>query len=136
MDISQCLYVLFISYGVHKHPPPPPTKPPERILQGIQQLIQQIRDPSLTTGKYVLNNLELLTNYLYLAQFLRTPQLETFCRQYNASTLAEIHSSFCNKDRIAAIIQKQRLLSYPNGQDINGLLFLQGIDQHMRVSIR
>lgn len=70
----------------------------------------------------------------YIAQFLRNPQLEEFCRQYNASTLAEIHSSFCNKDRIAAIIQKQRLISYPNGQDINGLIFLQNTDRHLKVS--
>lgn len=69
-----------------------------------------------------------------LAQFLRSPQLEAFCQQYGASTLAEIHSSFCNKDRIATIIQKQRLLSYPNGQDINGLLFLQNRDSLINVS--
>ncbi|KAG2001441.1 hypothetical protein GB937_010175 [Aspergillus fischeri] len=42
----------------------------------------------------------------YCAQFLQSPQLEAFCEQYNASTLAEIHSSFCNKDRITIIIQK------------------------------
>jgi hypothetical protein len=115
VDISQCPYILFISHGVHKHPPPPPTKPPERILQAVKQMIQQIQDSSLTT-----------------AQFLRSPQLEAFCQQYNASTFAEIHSSFCNKDRITAIIQKQQLLSYPNGQDINGLIFLQRMDQHIK----
>jgi hypothetical protein len=70
-----------------------------------------------------------------VAQFLRNPQLEAVCQQYNASTLTEIHSSFCNKDRIAAIIQKQRLLSYPNGQDINGLIFLENTDQHIKVRI-
>ncbi|BCR91198.1 uncharacterized protein ACHE_70041S [Aspergillus chevalieri] len=111
VDINECPYILFTSHGIHQHPPPPPSKAPERILQGVKRIIQQIQDPSLTT-----------------AQFLRSPQLEAFCQQYGASTLAEIHSSFCNKDRIATIIQKQRLLSYPNGQDINGLLFLQNRD--------
>ncbi|ODM21423.1 hypothetical protein SI65_02267 [Aspergillus cristatus] len=115
VDIGQCPYILFTSHGVHKHPPPPPTKAPERILQGVKRIIQQIRDPSLTT-----------------AQFLRNPQLEAFCQQHNASTLTEIHSSFCNKDRIAAIIQKQRLLSYPSGQDVNGLIFLENTDQHIK----
>ncbi|BCR90626.1 uncharacterized protein ACHE_60512A [Aspergillus chevalieri] len=114
-NIEQCPYIIFTSHGVHKHPPPPPSKAPERILGGVKRIIEQIRDPNLTT-----------------AQFLRNPQLEEFCRQYNASTLAEIHSSFCNKDRIAAIIQKQRLISYPNGQDINGLIFLQNTDQHLK----
>jgi hypothetical protein len=73
-----------------------------------------------------------LTGY-QIAQFLRNPQLEAFCQQYNASTLAEIHSSFRNKDRIATIIQKQRLLSYPNGQDIDGLIFLQNTNQNITV---
>ena len=53
VDISKCPYILFTSRGVHKHPPPPPTKPPERILQGIKQIIQQMQDPTLTTGKYL-----------------------------------------------------------------------------------
>ena len=26
VDIGQCPYILFTSHGVHKHPPPPPTK--------------------------------------------------------------------------------------------------------------
>lgn len=69
------------------------------------------------------------------AQFLRSPQLEAFCAQYNAYTLTDIHPSFCNKDRIAAIIQKQRLNLYPRGQDINGLIFLQNIDPNIKVSI-
>ncbi|OJJ78603.1 uncharacterized protein ASPGLDRAFT_1510767, partial [Aspergillus glaucus CBS 516.65] len=81
VDINECPYILFTSHGIHQHPPPPPSKAPERILQGVKRIIQQIQDPSLTT-----------------AQFLRNPQLEAFCQQYNASTLAEIHSSFCNKD--------------------------------------
>src|SRR5699024_5520704 len=106
----------------------------ERILNGVKNIIQQIRDPSLTTGKYLVTAQEVLTNRFIAAQFLRNPQLETFCQQYSASTLAEIHSSFCNKDRISTIIQKERLLSYPNGQDINGLIFLQNVDQNVRVS--
>jgi hypothetical protein len=69
----------------------------------------------------------------YKAQFLRNPQLEEFCRQYGASTLAEIHKSFSNKDRISAIIQKQRLLSYPQGQYVNGLIFLKQIDNSIKV---
>jgi hypothetical protein len=65
---------------------------------------------------------------------MRSPQLEAFCRQYNASTLAEIHASFCNKDKIAAIIEKQRFLSYPNGQSVNGLICMRDMDQHLKVS--
>jgi hypothetical protein len=50
IDLDQCPYILFISHGVHKHPPPPPTKAPERIIQNITRIIQEIQDPSLTTG--------------------------------------------------------------------------------------
>jgi hypothetical protein len=46
-----------------------------------------------------------------------------FCNKHNTSTLQEIHASFNNVDRIGALIQKQRLLSYPAGQGYNGLLF-------------
>ncbi|OJJ94572.1 hypothetical protein ASPACDRAFT_37780, partial [Aspergillus aculeatus ATCC 16872] len=60
------------------------------------------------------------------------PQLEDFCRQYNASTLTELHPSFCNKDKISLIIQKQRLLTNPNGQDVDGLIFLLNIDPFIR----
>lgn len=75
---------------------------------------------------------ELVANQL--AQFLQNLQLETFCWEHSASTLAELHPSFANKDKIAAIIQKQRFLSYPSGQDINGLIFLKNIDQGLNVS--
>ena len=70
----------------------------------------------------------------FKAQFLRNPQLEDFCQEYGASTLAEIHKSFSNKDKISTIIQKQRLLSNPQGQYINGLIFLQEIDNSIKVS--
>lgn len=51
VDINECPYILFTSRGIHQHPPPPPSKAPERILQGVKRIIQQIQDPSLTTGK-------------------------------------------------------------------------------------
>jgi hypothetical protein len=46
----------------------------------------------------------------------------------------ELHLNLTNKDNISAVIQKQRLLSYKNGQDINGLIFLKNIDQGLNVS--
>ncbi|CBF82218.1 predicted protein [Aspergillus nidulans FGSC A4] len=75
-----CPYMLFTSHGIYKHPPPLPSKAPERILAGVKRIIEQIRDPNLTT----------------------------------------------------AIIQKQHLISYPNGQDINSLIFLQNTDQNLK----
>lgn len=50
VDTNLCPYLVFISHGVHQHPPPPPTKAPEQILQGVKRIIAEMRDPSLTTG--------------------------------------------------------------------------------------
>lgn len=55
VDIDRCPYILFTSHGVHQHAPPSPYKLPEKIFQGVKQIIRNIRDPSLTTGKYFLN---------------------------------------------------------------------------------
>jgi hypothetical protein len=44
-------FVLFVSFGVHTHPPPPPTKTPRQIQQDIIALIQQQDTATLTTGK-------------------------------------------------------------------------------------
>ncbi|KAG2000771.1 hypothetical protein GB937_010853, partial [Aspergillus fischeri] len=107
VNIQAAPYILFTSHGIHQHPPPPPHKPPELILRGIQDIIRRMRNPSLT-----------------LAQFLRSPELEAFCQEYGVLTPAEVHSAFTNTDRISAIIQKQRLLSYPAGQNFNGVIYL------------
>ncbi|EAW17145.1 uncharacterized protein NFIA_005070 [Aspergillus fischeri NRRL 181] len=107
VNIQAAPYILFTSHGIHQHPPPPPHKPPELILRGIQDIIRRMRNPSLT-----------------LAQFLRSPELEAFCQEYGVLTPAEVHSAFTNTDRISAIIQKQRLLSYLAGQNFNGVIYL------------
>ena len=62
VDIEQCPYILFTSQGVHIHPPPPPSKAPERILQGVKQIIKEIQDPTLTTGKYIVTTQQVFPN--------------------------------------------------------------------------
>lgn len=119
VNIQETPYILFTSHGIHQHPPPPPHKPPEQILKGIESIIRNMRNPSLT-----------------LAKFLRSPELEAFCQQYNASTPAEIHASLSNIDRISAIIQKQRLLTYPEGQDFNGVVYISNINPTLKQYIQ
>ncbi|EAW25652.1 uncharacterized protein NFIA_044710 [Aspergillus fischeri NRRL 181] len=119
VDVQNCPFIVFTSHGIHQHPPPPPHKPPELILRGVERIIKQMRNPSLT-----------------LAQFLRSPELEALCQQYNASTPAEIHASFSNTDRISAIIQKQRLLSYPAGQSFNGVIYLYNTNPFIKEYIQ
>jgi hypothetical protein len=62
INTDLCPYMLFTSHGIHKHPPPPPSKAPERILAGVKRIIEQIRDPNLTTGKYSPTTWEVVGN--------------------------------------------------------------------------
>lgn len=58
-----------------------------------------------------------------LVPFLKSQALQTFCEQHNKKHVAEIHTSFANMDRFRAMIHKQRLLFFPEGRDIHGVLF-------------
>jgi hypothetical protein len=51
VDIQATPYILFTSHGIHQHPPPLPHKSPEQILKGIESIIRDMRNPSLTLGK-------------------------------------------------------------------------------------
>jgi hypothetical protein len=64
----------------------------------------------------------------------KSPELEAFCQQYNASPPAEIHALFLNIDCITAIIQKQCLLSYPAGQYFNRVIYLYNTSHFIQVS--
>lgn len=114
-------YILFTSHGVHTHPPPPPNKQPAEMLNDILDIIKRIKDPQLNICKVFLTCLDFYTNQL--ARFLQSPELQNFCQQYNKASLAQIHNSFANYDRIAALIKRERLLSYPEGRHFNGVLF-------------
>ena len=58
-----------------------------------------------------------------LVPFLKSQALKEFCEQHNKKHIAEIHTSFINMDRFQAIIYKQRLLYFLEGQDIHRVLF-------------
>jgi hypothetical protein len=49
--LEACPYMLFTSHGIHSHPPPPPNNAPQAIMNGVMQLVKEMRDPSLTLGK-------------------------------------------------------------------------------------
>jgi hypothetical protein len=65
---------------------------------------------------------------------LKSPGLLELCGKYGASTLQEIHASFGNIDRISAILQKERLFSYPKGKAYNGLLYELQRNPSLKVS--
>ncbi|KAA8651948.1 uncharacterized protein ATNIH1004_000848 [Aspergillus tanneri] len=75
-------------------------------MSDIRKLIQDLKDPELK-----------------LTTFLRSPQLQDLCQNYNCNSLTEIHPSFANMDRFSLLIYKERLALYPQGQYLNGLQF-------------
>jgi hypothetical protein len=74
-----------------------------------------------------------IINY-YIGAFLKSPALQSFCAEYSCHTIQQIHDSFSNLDPIRAIIRKQRLLHYPAGQDVNGVIFELGKNTELEVS--
>ncbi|KAJ5316796.1 hypothetical protein N7508_001304 [Penicillium antarcticum] len=112
VNLTTTPFYAFLSIGIHSHPPPPPAKPPQAILLDLIKVIRSMEIRNLTP-----------------VAFLMSPELKAFCAQFNALSLNEIHGSLGNMGRIAAIIQKERLLAYPQGQGKNGLLFQWQINQ-------
>jgi len=53
-----------------------------------------------------------------LDTLLQSPHLIEFCHRFKGSTLQDVHKSLANQDKIQALIEKQKALSYPFGQDI------------------
>jgi hypothetical protein len=47
--------------------------------------------------------------------------VQEFYQRFEGKSFADIHPSLSNEDKISALIQRQRLLLYPHGQDINGV---------------
>lgn len=51
-DLKQCPYLVFISYGTHTHPPPPPEKLPKDIVNDLWKLILDSRLESFQIRKH------------------------------------------------------------------------------------
>lgn len=137
-DLEQCPYIVFTSHGVHRHPPPLPTKTPRPIPKGSYDVGVQKKDRGLTTSKELMFSFSIGSIALTAPpqeQFLESPQLAEFCGQHNASSLAEIHPSFRNTKVIGNLIRKERLKSRQTEDDINGLVRLKETDGDFNVSV-
>ncbi|BCR90382.1 uncharacterized protein ACHE_60268A [Aspergillus chevalieri] len=119
IDQKTCPYYIFLSQGVHQHPPPPLTKTPARIIQCLEKIIFNTLTPDMTTST-----------------FLKSPALQQFCHDNNAFTLADVHQSLNNTDRVTAIIQRQKLLHFPEGQHYNGVAFEMQINPQIKEYIQ
>ncbi|KAM5443968.1 hypothetical protein MaudCBS49596_008059 [Microsporum audouinii] len=105
-NLKKTPYVLFASFGVHVHPPPPPTKTPSDITQELLDVIQTLDSHSVTTNR-----------------FLRSAALQKYLKDKKVNNLTDIHPSLNNISRFQAALKKQRLLTNPVGEAYEAVLF-------------
>lgn len=105
-------YMLLVGRGDHTHFPPPPTKLPYELQADLMACIADH------------NVLELTTRTLMLS-----PLLQVFLKKHGQEAIWGIHGSLAIGDRITALIRKQKLLSYPGGSDLAGVLREYQLDQ-------
>jgi hypothetical protein len=43
-------FFLFLSTGIHTHPPPPPSCTPKKVMQDLTELVREMQYPGLTPG--------------------------------------------------------------------------------------
>ncbi|CAG8841643.1 5216_t:CDS:2, partial [Racocetra persica] len=47
-NLTECPFIVIISVGIHNHPPLPPIKTPQNIINNLQKIIENEHDLSLT----------------------------------------------------------------------------------------
>ncbi|RIB03397.1 hypothetical protein C2G38_2225146 [Gigaspora rosea] len=47
-NLTECPFIVMISTGVHNHPPPPPVKTPQNIMENLQKIVNNEYDLDLT----------------------------------------------------------------------------------------
>jgi len=55
------------------------------------------------------------TTYYSIGRFILSPQYYTLYKKYRAQTLHTVHNSLNIKDQITTLIQKERMLQFPEG---------------------
>jgi len=105
--ITRNSYIYYLLY---------PTKLPIDLANNVVKAIRQVKVLSLTTRMpriYTVYTNK--TTYYGIGQFILSPQYYTLYKKYGAQTLRAVHSSLNIKDRITALIQKKRILQFPEG---------------------
>ncbi|KAE8395153.1 hypothetical protein BDV23DRAFT_169155 [Aspergillus alliaceus] len=98
-------FLLLITRLSHTHFPPPPLKLPLHIADEVIQAIQQQDTLDLTARRFMLS-----------------PIFTNLYDRFGPSTLRTLHKCLNIEDRITALIRKQKLLSFPEGTHIAGIL--------------
>jgi len=68
IDLDECPYIIWASFGIHTHPPPSVNKTPEEIRKGLIEVVRRINDPCLTRSKLLGIYYENIANVLSINQ--------------------------------------------------------------------
>lgn len=60
---------------------------------------------------------------IIIAQFLNSPALDAFLKNQGYRSVEDLHLAFANKDRISAIIKRERLIKFPYGGGLQGVVY-------------
>ncbi|CAB4422151.1 unnamed protein product [Rhizophagus irregularis] len=102
-DIVKCPFVALVCVGTHNHPPPAPERIPSGIKNNLESLITQaIQQDDNVTSRSILSG-NLLSAY------------------FNKETLAEVHVSLNNIDKLRYLVGKAYKTLHPFGQGVIGI---------------
>ncbi|KAF1964242.1 hypothetical protein BU23DRAFT_493347, partial [Bimuria novae-zelandiae CBS 107.79] len=101
-------YAVLIMFGTHNHIPPPPHVTRMQQLQDIKNVLHPILTPQLTR-----------------AQFLNSTQLAAFLHLKGYQSIEDFSITFANKNRLDRIITKEKLIMFPYGTGVGGVMYQQ-----------
>ncbi|GET63974.1 hypothetical protein GLOIN_2v1545568 [Rhizophagus irregularis DAOM 181602=DAOM 197198] len=102
-DIVKCPFVALVCVGTHNHPPPAPERIPSGIKNNLESLITQaIQQDDNVTSRSILSG-NLLSAY------------------FNKETLAEVHVSLNNIDKLRYLVGKAYKTLHPFRQGVIGI---------------
>jgi hypothetical protein len=64
IDLDTTPYVIISSHGRHSHPPPPPRKTPQELMEGVLEVIKRLQSPTLNLCKFLSKTFAALINIL------------------------------------------------------------------------
>lgn len=68
-----------------------------------------------------------------LGQLIRSPQMQDLLARYNEDSIIGLHPALANMDRIQALIYREKLAFYPDGQDLNALQLECDRNEYLKV---
>ncbi|KAN0068226.1 hypothetical protein V8E54_013796, partial [Elaphomyces granulatus] len=111
-------FLLLVCRGSHNHHPPYPTRLARDVADEVVAAIKRQECHDLTARRFILS-----------------PEFAGLNRKYGENTLRALHQSLKVEDRVSALIRKQKILQYPEGSSLAGVIRecfdqLRSCDEH------